>query len=418
MRIGLVSLHTSPSAQPGQGDAGGMNVVVAESAKALAQSGHEVTVITRATNKVRAGQYPMHAEGARHQPTLVAINCGNPELSKIEITTVLAQCTREIEQLIVKLGGFDVLHSHYWLSGLAVIPVAHNQGIPHITTLHTVAAQKNMRLAPGDTAEPQNRIDGEQRLTQEAFVVASSHSELQAISRGYGDPALGAEVISPGVDTALFHPIPKSSTGVQIAVLGRVQPLKGQDLAVRCFAEFIRLRPDLASQSELVIAGEPTPGAEAFADELRSFARDLNLEVIEGRRSDHSAACRPTVRFLPALSRFEAAELLGASHVVLVPSHSETFGLVALEAAAAGTPVVAEYTTGLAEAVSDGVSGVVLPDRDPKKWASSINKLLTESQERDRLSESARAWALTRSWDHYAQSLVDLYSSLQKKRSV
>lgn len=411
-----MSLHTSPSAQPGQGDAGGMNVLVAESAKALAQSGHKVTVITRATTQIHAGQYPMHAEGAKHQPTLLAIHCGNPELSKVEITTVLAQCTREIEPLIEELGGFDVLHSHYWLSGIAVIPVAHSHSIPHITTLHTVAAQKNMHLAPGDTAEPQSRIKGEQRLTQEAFVVTSSHSELQAISRGYGDPARGAKVISPGVDTALFHPTQKSSTGAQIAVLGRVQPLKGQDLAVRSFAEFIRLRPDLASQSELVIAGEPTPGAEPFADELRSLARDLNLKVIEGRSSSgHSAARRPTVRFLPALSRFEAAELLGASHVVIVPSHTETFGLVALEAAAAGTPVVAEHTTGLAEAVYDGVSGVLLPNRDPKKWASSMSKLFTNSQERDRLNESARAWALTRSWDHHAQSLAELYSSLQKK---
>lgn len=389
MRIALVSLHTSPSEIPGQGDAGGMNVVVSEAARALSRRGHEVHVVTRASAAIAPG---VHALSRDHESpvTLVALNAGDRTLSKLGIVDVLGECAREL----TKLGRFDVFHSHYWLSGAAVSPVAHGASAPHVTTLHTVAAQKNAHLSPGDAPEPEVRVAGERQLTREAFVVAGSRSELDAIVSGYGAPPLGSEVVHPGVDTKLFHPGPREDAPLRMLVLGRVQPLKGQDLAIDALQYLAATDPGLASRAELIIAGEATPGAESFAEGLRARATGVN------------------VTFLPAQSRTESAALLRSSHLVLIPSHSETFGLLALEAAASGTPVIAAHTTGLLESVQSGVNGVHVATRDPADWAREISRLLTDAAARAGLARTARAFAEQHTWDHHAEWLERIYLNL------
>lgn len=398
MRIGIVSLHTSPSQKPGQGDAGGMNVVVSEAALALHALGHEVTIATRATSDLPPGRSPLnHIDG----PALIAIEAGSPLLPKNDLLSVIPEFHAGLSEL-PEFTLADVIHSHYWLSGIAADSLIKSHKITHVTTLHTVGAQKNEYLRPGDTPEPKVRIDGERYLTQNAFVVAGSQSELRGVHDGYGTPPIGSAVIHPGVDTALFAPRSLDSQSVasrpfrRITVLGRVQPLKGQDLALEAFACFVQQHPLLAHDVTLTIAGEATPSQEAFLETLRHRAVGLGLSV----------------EFLPAQSRAEAAGLLADSDLVLVPSHSETFGLVALEAAACGTPVIAAHTTGLIEAVSEGQSGTLITGRDPRDWAAAIANVAANPLYRARFSIEARRHALQQSWSQHARSLELLYRSL------
>lgn len=418
MRIALVSMHTSPAAVPGSGDAGGMNVVVREAAFALAARGHEVSVVTRASVSVPPGERPLLAaqsspgeaipscEGQRgphrprerehgeRQPRLVALRAGELELQKAELPAVVP----EFAAGLAALGEFDAVHAHYWLSGVAAQSAGAARS-PIVTTFHTLAAQKNARLAPGDTPEPEARVAAERRLAQSSVVVAVSTSELAAVTEYCGTPERGGIVVPPGVDTELFRPAAGAALPHRITVLGRVQPLKGQDLALQAAAALAAADPALFATTEWVIAGEPTPGAEAFAAGLRTAAA--------------RAGIRERVRFLPAQTRAEAASLLASSTLVLVPSHSETFGLTALEAAASGVPVIAGGHTGLLEAVPDRVAGVHVAGRNPRDWAARIAELLRDEPRRAALARSARQHAQRHDWRAHAAALERVYAGLR-----
>ena len=384
-----------------------MNVVVAEAARALAERGHEVVAVTRAAIGVPAGDRPLdpgRPEGAR----LVALPAGDPGLRKEELPGVLPRLARELREL----GRFDAVHAHYWLSGIAARPAAAASGVTPVVTFHTLAAQKNARLAPGERPEPELRLAGERALAGSAYVVAGSRSELAGVVAAAGRPPHGAEVIHPGVDTGRFRPQEPPDAGdavsretslapLRLTVLGRVQPLKGQDLALRAAGELARRDPELWRRCELVIAGEPTPGAADYAAELRALAHRLGIAA--------------RVRFLPAQDRAGAAELLAASAIVLVTSHSETFGLVALEAAAAGAPCVVAAHTGLLEAAPAGVAAVHVPDRDPVRWAEAAGALLRDPARRRALARSARAYALRHDWAAHAAKLEARYARLARR---
>lgn len=396
MRIALVSLHTSPGATPGSGDAGGMNVVVAQAAAALAARGHEVLAITRATPDLPAGDYPL--DSGMHSARLVALGDG-AALRKQDLPAAVPAFAAEL----LALGPFDGVHAHYWLSGLAALPAAGASGVIPAFTPHTVAAQKNANLAAGDRPEPDLRLAAERALLRRSHLVTGSSSELAALREGIGDPMLGADIIHPGVDTARFRPrdVSRETSPVRqlrIVVLGRVQPLKGQDLAVQAVGALAQLDPKLWQRCELVIAGEPTPGAERYAGDLRATAQQLGVA--------------DRVRFLPAQDRDAAAALLSSADVVLVPSHSETYGLVALETAASGVPCVVGGHTGLMEAAPAGISAVHVADRDPAAWANAIAGLLRDPDRRESLGTSARAFALQHNWDAHAAALERVYGSL------
>ncbi|WP_125100428.1 glycosyltransferase [Leucobacter chromiireducens] len=396
MRIALVSMHTSPAAVPGRGDAGGMNVVVAQAARALARAGHEVVVFTRASAAQPAGEVAL-GDGA----ILRALAAGDPAAGKAELPGIVP----EFAAALAGHGPFDAVHAHYWLSGIAALPLAARSGLTPALTLHTVAAQKNGRLAPGDAPEPALRLAGERALARRTQLIACSASERAAIVEGYGAPALPIPVVMPGVDTELFAPrAAADAPPLRITVLGRVQPLKGQDLAVAAAAALARVDPALWARCELVVAGEPTPGAEGYAAQLRAAAA--------------RAGIADRVRFLPAQDRAAAASLLAGSALVLVPSHSETFGLVALEAAAAGVPAVVAAHTGLLEASPPGAAGARVAGRDPEEWASAIGELLRDPARRAQLGREARAHALTHNWDAHAAQLTAAYSALRAPQAA
>ncbi|WP_344751747.1 glycosyltransferase [Gryllotalpicola koreensis] len=383
MRIGLVSLHTSPLDTPGRGDAGGMNVVVRALADELARAGHRVEVLTRAASVADLGRVETLDSGARVR----FLAAGEPApLTKGDLPRI----TGEFGRMLRELPPFDVLHSHYWLSGRAALPVARDTGAAHVLSLHTVAVVKNARLAPGDVPEPQLRLDAERVLAcRSDAVVASTRSERDAVVAACGARPERVAVIPPGVDTEVFRPTAGPRAGVM--VVGRIQPLKGQDLAIRAVS---RLAPGI--RPHLSIAGEVSgAGNERYRAEL-----DRLIET-RGMRDD--------VSFIGALPRAELAARLAEHALALVPSHSETYGLVTLEAAACGVPVVAAAAPGLVDAVRAGATGVLVPGRDERVWAAAIERLLRDPVRRAGMAQASVAHARAHAWKATATRLATLY---------
>ncbi|GAA4162385.1 D-inositol-3-phosphate glycosyltransferase [Gryllotalpicola daejeonensis] len=402
VRIGLVSLHTSPLDTPGRGDAGGMNVVVRALADELAKAGHHVEVLTRAASAGDLGRVETLDSGARVR--FLAAGDAAP-LAKGE----LPQVTGEFGRALRELPRFDVLHAHYWLSGRAALPVARDTGAAHVLSLHTVAVVKNARLARGDAPEPRARIDAERMLAcRSDAVVASTRSERDAVVAAYGASPRCVEIIPPGVDTEIFHPRSASESsslartaravadvrqhsGPSLVCVGRIQPLKGQDLAIRALS---RLAPGI--RPRLVIAGEVSgAGSERYRAELD--------RLIAARGLEHD------VEFVGAVPRHELAALIAGSTLVVVPSHSETYGLVTLEAAACGVPVVAAAAPGLSDAVRAGATGVLVAGRDERSWAAAIERLLRDPGRRALMPQASVAHARAHAWKATAARLATLY---------
>jgi D-inositol-3-phosphate glycosyltransferase len=413
-RVAFVTLHTSPLSEPGQGDAGGMNVYLLGMARAMARRGVAVDLYTRATSRdeLAASSVPV-ADGA----WLHYIKAGPvAPLAKEELAGVAA----EFAAGLARREPAEVIHSHYWLAGLAGQQVAAQWGVPHVQSLHTVASLKNATLAPGDAPEPALRLAQERRLSLAAArVVAVSSAERDAIVDDYGVDRAQVAVVSPGVDPAVFCPGPGPDWATQAPVVGggaagpgagafpaalarpqgyilmtgRVQPIKGQDLAIRALALL-----DPAVRPALVVPGAPRSGHLDYAVGLTHLARDLGVAG--------------DVVFLGALPTDRLVTLFRGGRLTVMPSHSETFGMVALESAACGTPVVAANTTGLRAAVTDGVSGLLVDGRDPVVWAGAIGRVLGDRRLRARLSRGGIQLGARRSWDAAARCLMDVYTPL------
>ena len=393
-RIAMVAMHSSPVASPGSGDAGGMNVSIVSVAVELAKRGVEVDLLTRATDGPRtvdlAEGVVVHELPAGPRGRLAKERLGEASDEFGEAVASLARVGR----------GYDLIHSHYWRSGIATLPVALELGLPFVQSFHTLGSMKNRALAHGATVESDTRVRSETYLAQQAdAVIAGSAVEVSALLDGVGAPAGRVWVVPPGVDTELFSPSRAISEGLVrghlgiesdrpiVVVAGRIEPLKGQELAVQAIAAMAAPRP------VLVIAGEATPGSERYAESL------------------HEAAGNDIV-FTGVLDREDLADLLASASLTLVPSYSETFGLVALESAASGTPVIASGPAGGTGAVAAGESGVLIGSRDPQEWARTIAALLSDRLLVEELSASARTHALNFSWGASAAGLLGIYASL------
>jgi D-inositol-3-phosphate glycosyltransferase len=401
-RVAMVSMHTSPVAPAGTADAGGMNIVLVQTAVQLAARGVEVDLLTRASGEPHVTEI---APGV----TLHEIAAGPPRAVP---KSQLMEYADEFGEGVARLTGrdtpkYDVIHAHYWLSGIATLPVALELGIPFVQSFHTLGAMKNRSLAPGDSPEPETRLRVETYLSNQAdAIVAGSSAEVTALIDEVRAPADKLWVVPPGVDAAQFSPSRRAGAaavrerlGIEpdrpiVTVVGRVQPLKGQDLAIRALAAISGQRPVLA------IVGDPTPGSERYGVELHALADTLGVAA--------------DVRFFGRVDRNDIADLLAISALTLVPSHSETFGLVALESAASGTPVIGTRSTGLIESIADGESGLLLGSRDPEEWAAGISGLLGNPARLLRLSSSARDHAERFSWATAAASLLGIYASLKR----
>jgi D-inositol-3-phosphate glycosyltransferase len=379
-RIATISLHTSPLDQPGTGDAGGLNVYVVETAKRLAERNIEVEIFTRAV--------------CQDVPPLVELTPGvlvrnvvaGPfeELDKNSLPAQICPFTFGVlrTEAAYAPGRYDLVHAHYWLSGQVGAVAAERWGVPLVQSMHTLGKVKNLALAAGDRAEPDARIRGEHEVVAAADrLVANTAEESTQLIDLYGASRSQVKTVNPGVDLALFRPgssaqarrrlgLPQDAIVLMFA--GRVQPLKGPDIVLRAAAA---LGPELAARLVVLFVGGPSGSEVGVPGRLTALASRLDMN--------------DRVRFEPPCPQRELADWYRAATLVLVPSHSESFGLVALEAQACGTPVVAAAVGGLRTAVRDGVSGVLVDGHDPADWARAIERLLTEPGMLQRLSQGA-----------------------------
>ncbi|WIB69553.1 glycosyltransferase [Curtobacterium sp. MCBD17_026] len=386
LHIGLVSLHTSPGDEPGSGEVGGMNVVVRHQAEALADLGHHVDIITRRSA-------PTQPDSVSLVPgvCLRFLSAGPAEpVPKGEHDAFIEPFRHELEQL----GPFDVLHSHHWFSGAAALPVARERGIPHVQSFHSIAADPATPLSEGERPESAGRIAGEELLARESdAVVVVSEAEASTVRTRLGGDDARIWIVPPGVDGSVFRPAAvgaRRAATPYVVAAARVQPLKGLDLAIEAIADI-----SLEARPTLVIAGDVSSEAGDYVDELRRLADARGI-------ADH-------VTFIGPQSRADLAFLFRGAAAVLVPSHSETYGLVALEGSASGVPVVAAAAGGLREAVVDGETGVVLESRDPQDWADEIERILTDAGYAAGLAAAGREHAERLSWERSAAGLEDVY---------
>ncbi len=392
-RVAVLSVHTSPLAQPGTGDAGGMNVYVVQTALELARRGVDVEIFTRATT---SADPPV----VRVAPGVLVRNvvAGPFEgLDKNDLPTQLCAFTAGVlrAEATHEPGYYDVVHSHYWLSGQVGWLAADRWAVPLVHTAHTLAAVKNASLATGDSPEPPLRSVGEQQVVDEAdrLIVNTEHEAQQLVSLHQADPAR-IDVVHPGVDLETFTPgdrhAARAALGLDpgariVAFVGRIQPLKAPDVLLRAAAKL----PDI----HVLIAGGPSGSGLATPDGLVQLADELGIT--------------DRVTFLPPQSPDELVRVYRAADLVAVPSYNESFGLVAIEAQACGTPVVAAAVGGLPVAVRDGVSGALVDGHDPDAWAQTIGEVFVRDPATMRAAAVEHAAQF--SWAHTVDSLLASY---------
>jgi D-inositol-3-phosphate glycosyltransferase len=403
----MLAVHTSPLEQPGTGDAGGMNVYVVETARRLARRGVDVEVFTRATSSQQPRVVEMEPGVlVRHVPA------GPFEgLSKEDLPGQLCAFAAGVLRAEASRppGWYDVVHSHYWLSGQVGWLAAERWQVPLVHTMHTMARVKNLSLADGDTAEPAGREIGEAQVVEAADrLVANTDEERDQLVALYGADRERVAVVPPGVDLDRFTPVPQAgrraareSLGIApdahlLLFVGRIQPLKAPDVLVRATARLLDRRPDLRSSLVVAVVGGPSGSGLREPESLARLVAELGLGDV--------------VRFAPPAAADRLVDWYRAADLVAVPSYSESFGLVALEAQACGTPVVAAAVGGLRETVADGVSGVLVPDHDPGMWADAVASLLDDAPRRRRLSAGAVRHAARYGWDATVDGLLEVYA--------
>ena len=403
-RIATVSVHTSPLEQPGTGDAGGLNVYVVEVAKRLAERGVEVDIFTRAVSR----EVPPVAEFApgvlvRHLPA-------GPfeDLDKADLPGQLCHFTFEMlrAEAAYAPGRYDIVHGHYWLSGQVSAVAKERWGVPFVQSMHTLGRVKNAALAAGDAAEPTVRLRGEAEVVAAADrLVANTDDEAQQLIGLYDAEPLRVRTINPGVDLAVFKPGSRQAArqrlglpadAVLLVFAGRMQPLKAPHLVLHAAAQMLQDDPGLAARLRVAFVGGPSGTGRADPDGLAELAAALGISGV--------------VRLEPPCPQPELAEWYRAATVVMVPSCSESFGLVAVEAQACGTPVVAASVGGLRTAVADGVSGVLVDSRDPARYARVIAGLIAQPATLARLARGARGHASRFGWSVTVDRLLNLYA--------
>lgn len=405
-RVAMLSLHTSPLEQPGSGDAGGMNVYVRSVAVELARSGVEVEIFTRASD-------PQQAPVVELVPgvTVRHITAGpRSKIAKEALPGLAADLALAVSDVQPYAGRrFDVIHSHYWVSGTAGLAVARAWDLPLVHTMHTMARVKNLRLQPGETPEPQVRIDGEQEIVDGATrLIANTSTEAAELETLYGADPQEVDVVAPGVDLQIFSSRNSDAVRARLGVprnvfhvvfAGRIQRMKGPQVLVRAAAELHARRPDIPLQISILGAGS---GSEVL--DLQPLIDSLGLHA--------------HVRLHPPVGAPALADWFRAADVVAVPSYSESFGLVALEAQACGTPVLAANVGGLPKAVGHGRTGLLVDGHDGGSWAAELERLYDDAGLRRALGYGAAIHASAFGWKRTASLTAQSYLQAVEQFSV
>ncbi|WP_427383933.1 D-inositol-3-phosphate glycosyltransferase [Janibacter sp. G56] len=407
-RVAMVSVHTSPLAQPGTGDAGGLNVYVVESARQLAARGIDVEIFTRTTTH----EIPTNVE-LFPGVTVRHVTAGPYEgLDKADLVGQLCAFAAGVMRTVAHSpeGYYDVVHSHYWLSGQVGWLAAERWQVPLVHTMHTMARVKNLHLAEGDAPEPRGREIGEAQVVETSDrLIANTDTEARELIDLYDADPHKVVVVPPGVDLDVFHPGPKAAARAAVGVgeddvlllfVGRIQPLKAPDVLVRAAADLLARRPELKGRLVVAVLGGNSGSGLTAPRALADLTEQLGLA--------------DDVRFEPPVSRADLAQWYRAADIVTVPSYSESFGLVAVEAQACGAVVVAADVGGLPTAVGD--AGVLVDGHDPHDWSLVIEDLLDDPDRRQELSLRAARRARAFGWDHTADRLLEVYEGAVAER--
>ena len=402
-RVAMISLHTSPLDQPGTGDAGGMNVYVIELAKRLAERDIEVDIFTRSTSS-QLPSVVQAADGVRVQHIVAGPFEG---LTKGELPGQLCAFARDVLRTEASHdpGHYDLVHSHYWLSGQVGALARDRWGIPLAHSMHTMAKVKNEALAEGDTPEPVARVIGEEQVVDAAdMLIANTDDEARQLVTSYDADATRVEVVHPGVDLDVFRPTSQAEARARLGIapdahllvfVGRIQPLKAPDILVRAASDLVTRDPSLRSTLQVAVVGGPSGTGLEKPEALAQLSASLGLSDV--------------VRFVPPVSRTELVDWYAAASAVCVPSYNESFGLVAVEAQGVGTPVVAAAVGGLTTAVRDGHSGLLVTGHDPADYARALERVLLSPGLREELSRGAVEQAGRFGWDVTADRTIEVY---------
>ncbi|MHA7154368.1 D-inositol-3-phosphate glycosyltransferase [Arthrobacter sp. TMN-50] len=397
-RVAMLSLHTSPLDQPGAGDAGGMNVYVRSLALELARVGIDVEIFTRAASE---GQ--PHSEELAPGVMVRHLRAGPQRKVPKELLPGLSEsftdAIAEVTDLLAD-GHFDVIHSHYWVSGSVGLTVSAGLNLPLVHSMHTMGRVKNIRLHAGGTPEPDVRVAGEQAIVDGASrLIANTSTEAAELESLYGAAPERVDVVAPGVDLETFNPVSRlesraslnfSPDAFHVVFAGRIQKLKGPQVLVAAAADLAARRPDIPLQLSILGSGS---GAEALR--LQPLIDDAGLQN--------------TVRLYPPVQATQLAHWFRAADLVAMPSFTESFGLVALEAQACGTPVLAANVGGLPQAISDGRTGTLVNGHTPALWSAALETMYDDAVTRASLGRGAAIHALAFGWQRTALLTAQSY---------
>lgn len=397
--LAVLSMHSSPLAQPGIGDSGGMNVYVRELTSSLAQAGLGCRVYVRAWH---ADLPPVVEVEPGFQ--VVHIDAGPVDLPKERLPEVVDTFAERAIDHLLHHGAVDALHANYWLSGVAGHRIKHELGLPLVSTFHTLA---RVKADTGDP-EPERRIEAEAEVIAcSDIILSNSPAEADQLISLYGADPARVEIVPPGVDHAFFSPGDRRGARNALGLgehpvllfVGRVQPLKGVDVAVEALAALDD------STAVLMVVGGPS-GIDGDREMQRVKDLAMRLGVLE------------RVQFVEPQPHHLLSTYYRAADVTVVPSRSESFGLVALESAACGTPVVAAAVGGLRTLVRDGVTGYLVDGRDPVDYSKHIGQILSHPDLALDLSVNAAADARRYTWSTTAGRLRRLYADLATRVTV
>jgi D-inositol-3-phosphate glycosyltransferase len=406
--MAVVAYHSNPLLEPGVGDAGGMTVYVRALARALAERGLRTDIFTRAAHD--DDRITELSSGVR----VIPIDAGpRRAIEKVKLPGFIDEFVGGVRAFVTSQRvRYDLVHSHYWQSGLAAADLAARWGVPLVHSPHSLGRVKNLWLAPGEAPEPGGRLRGESEVAAAADVlIASTEEEWSELSCLYGAPHDHLKTLHPGVDHSLFSPGDRAEARARIGLepgpddpavllyVGRIQPLKGIDLALRAAEQLI---PALDRPVRFVaVGGTSGNGGESELERLKSLAHALDVG--------------DAVEFVGPKPHRELAHYYRAADALVVCSYSESFGLAPLEAHACGTPVVATAVGGLSQIVADGESGFLVESRDAADFAGRLKTLLMDDDLRAHMGAEATKRSEGFTWDTTADEFLELYECLVRE---
>ena len=410
MNIAMLSYHTCPLATLGGKDTGGMNVYVREVTRFLGMRGVHVDVFTRSQDE--HVPHVLHDLGFGNR--VVHLPAGAETwLPKRQLVDYIPQFAEGILRFAREKGiHYDLIHANYWMSGIAAETLKAEWGVPVVTMFHTLGLMKNRIARSPEEMEGEYRIEGERRaLRISDRILAATLAEKAQLQFLYQADESKIRIVPPGVDITRFYPIPREEACEAIGIppedrmllfVGRIEPLKGLDTLMRAIAILRECGVQCHVPHYLaVVGGDPSASGEKLSDEmarLQTLRRELHLEDL--------------VLFLGKRAQDTLPYYYSAADVLVMPSHYESFGMVALEAMACGTPVVASQVGGLAFLVQDGLTGYVVPDGDPQALSDRLRLLLMDGELRQRMGLQAAAYARQYAWENIVERLLGVYSEL------